>query len=843
MSARRLFWQGADSVGWTVLVVVAAGLAIGLIVVLHAYERRLISRGLGRVLLGLRIAVVVAVFLALLEPVLVWTTETEQSGRIVVAVDGSQSMDTIDLQAGPAEKLRWARSLGLLNDADGQGRIDRWIAAYEKGEAPAWATSEEEPDPEKRRSLSEGRRQNVEAVLREVDALSRKDIAERLLAPGRSGLLNDLQKHADVEVVVFGGGTVDADSGNLAKTLKQPPKLARPQQTDLPQAINAALARTSAGKLEGIVLVSDGRNTVDERRTTPPTSRVPVYPVLVGSERRPKDLAIAALEAPPSAFLNDKPVIRAALRTSGYSGSSVDVELHRSDRPDLAPLKQTVQVTGPTADVEFAVDADEVGRRRYRLVVVAQPDETRSDNNERQFTLQVVDDQARVLVVDGEPRWEFRYLETALHRDERVKVDSVVFRQPFMGLLPDTFFPRTLPLPEQLSENQESPFAQYDLVIIGDVTPEQLRDESWRWLDRYVREEGGTLVLAAGKQSFPLQHRSEVVQTLLPVVDLRVENTDPATEVAAPRDRGLRWRLTPDGLSLDLLRLAADEAENRDVWSELPGHSWVLIGSAKPAATVWASVEPPRGRPAADWERAHALFAQHYVGAGQVIWLGVDSTWRWRYGVGDAYHHRFWGQLARWAAEFKSAVGNEFVRFGVDRPSIGVNEETTVRARWDAKLLRKFPNLKARARVFRIVNGGEEEAGAVDLAPADGRAVIHEGRLSRLRAGEYRIRLETEGAKVGEEPIVAELLVTEPLTPELADVSASPETLAELARQSNGRLFRIEDVRELPGLFGRSSDSASRQDQVTVWNHWSLLLLLFALLTTEWVLRKLNGLP
>jgi hypothetical protein len=704
-------------------------------------------------------------------------------------------------------------------------------------------TSAEESDPQKRKLLSDARRQNVESILKELDSFSRKDLVQRLLGPGREGLLSQLEKNVSVDVVVFAGGSVDADPASLASTLQRPPKLMRAEETNLSQALNAAVAHAGQGKLEGIVLLTDGRNSAEGARSSAgAATTTPVYPILVGSERRPKDLAVAVLEAPPSAFLHDKPVVRATLRTSGFIGSEVVVELTRTDAPDAAPQRKTLHPTGPTTDVEFAIDAEELGRRRYKLAAVVQPDETRTDNNERQFTLQIVDDQASILVLEGEPRWEFRYLESALHRDERVKVDSVLFRQPYMGLLPDTFFARNLTLPDA-GQQQESPFAKYDLVIVGDVTPQQVTEDAWRLLDRYVRDEGGTLVLAAGKRSFPLQHRSAIVQSLLPVVDLQERTVDPSADVTAPRYRGFRWRITGDGASFDVLRFAQSDEENRQAWDDLPGHSWGLIGVAKPGATVWASAAPDRGQPSPNWDRSHALFAQQYVGAGQVVWLGVDSTWRWRYGVGDAYHHRFWGQLARWASDFKSAVGNEFVRFGVDRPSITPDEETVIRARWDPKLIRKYPGLKARARVMRLAGGLEEEAAVIELKPSDGRQVIYEGRLSRLKAGEYRIRLETDDAKLGDTPVQAELLVTERLTPELADVSANPEWLAEIARSSNGRLFDAGTVTELPKVFERATESISEHKQVTVWNHWLVLAILFALLTTEWVLRKLNGLP
>ena len=118
MSVRRLFWQGADSPWWTFVLILAVCLACGLIFALHAYERKLVSRKLGMTLLALRTAVIACLFLVLLEPVLSWTTAIDRTGRVVVAVDGSLSMDTVDVQSTPAEKLHWAQAMGLIGNAE-----------------------------------------------------------------------------------------------------------------------------------------------------------------------------------------------------------------------------------------------------------------------------------------------------------------------------------------------------------------------------------------------------------------------------------------------------------------------------------------------------------------------------------------------------------------------------------------------------------------------------------------------------------------------------------------------------------------------------------------------------
>jgi hypothetical protein len=847
MSIRRLLWHGIESPWWLAGIGGAVLVAIGLIIWLHAYERRLVSPRLGWTLLLLRLAVVACIFVVLLEPVLSWTTDRERTGRVVVAVDASFSMDTKDFQATPAEKLRWARAAGMIGNEEMNSRVDRWIAAYEKNQEPEWATAQEEPDEARRRNLAVARRDNVQSLLREVEKLSRKDLVQRLLTGGSKSLLDRIDQQAKVELEVFAGSAADTDEENLVATLRDPPQSVQPQATDLMQAVTTALSKPGSGPLAGVVIFTDGRNSDDAATAKTLDSlkdvAAPVYPVIIGSDRRPKDLAIAVLDAPPTVFQHDKSVIRSTIRTSGFIGQEIKVELERVDKPDEKPLVKTIKPEHITTNVEFEIDGDELGRRKYRLKMDVLPDETRKDNNERQFTLQVVDDQADVLVLDGEPRWEFRYIESAFKRDERVKLDAVVFKQPYLGLLPDTFFPRSVQMPEDLSDLADSPFSKYDLVIIGDVAPQHLSDAGWKLLDRYVRDEGGTLVMTAGKRFFPRAHRSEIVQSLMPVTDLEEKRMDDLSQTGSPQNRGFHWRMTAEGDTLDALKFSAEEAENRRLWAQLPGHMWGLVGRAKPGASVWAAEESEEPNPGLDWEREHALFAQQFVGTGQTVWLGIDSTWRWRYLVADQYHHRFWGQLARWAAEFKSAVGNEFVRFGVDRPSISIGEDAVVRARWDAKLLKRFPDLKARAKVFRLDGNEEVEAASIDLKPAAERPLIHEGRAAGLKPGEYRIRLETENAKVGDEAIMAELLVTEPLTPELADVSANPAWLGQLAQATKGRLFHPHELDELPRMFEQASETFTTREEVSLWDHWFVLAILFALLTSEWVLRKVNGLP
>ena len=94
-----------------------------------------------------------------------------------------------------------------------------------------------------------------------------------------------------------------------------------------------------------------------------------------------------------------------------------------------------------SARVVFEVPANVPGRFDYRLETDIQPGELREDNNNRDVSLQVVDHKARVLLVDGDARWEFRYLKNLLDRDKQVEPDTVLLHQPFLGLLNRPYIP------------------------------------------------------------------------------------------------------------------------------------------------------------------------------------------------------------------------------------------------------------------------------------------------------------------------------------------------------------------------------------------------------------------
>ncbi len=793
---------------WWLWLAVAVAAAAG-VVLLYRYERRLVAARIGNTLLILRLAVVAVLFFALLQPVLAVVRPQAGENRILIAIDASQSMQTSDPHASDEEKLRWARALGTIEDASARSAQDS--------------------------------QESLQHVLEAVGKLPRREIVQRLLLSTSNPLLEELQRTSDVRVELFADKAVsiDAESLSLADDAVAALGLNR-GITDLQAALTADRSTGEAAPT-AIVLFTDGRDTSshDPAVAARASGRdgVPIFPVMIGSPSAPVDITIAGVDHPASVFLSDTPRLNVSLASGGFEGSDIDVEL----RPSIGePLRQTVRVEAATTNVHFDWPAAVAGRHSLTVAAAPQPGELTDENNAAEFAMTVVDDTIRVLLIEEEARWEFRFIDNAYRRDSRVDVSQIVFEQPFMNVLETTFFPSKLDWPADPDQWDKSALAETDIVIVGDVSQQHMTADAWETLERYVDAGRGTLVLLAGKNFSNGGDLPPALERLLPLSDLRVIHFDGDSTKASPTERGFHLALTPEGEKEPMLQFATDAELNRQIWQEFPGHTWGMTGTPKPGASVLAEIVPPSDSKTSNNEDRAAVVRQPY-GLGQVLWLGMDSTWRWRHRTGDRYHHRFWGQLARWAAQHRSLGGSGDVKFGFERTDITHGETTIVRALFSRVFLERFPQVQATAEI--VAAGDTQPMQTVSLQPAAGRPLAYEGRATDLPPGEYTARLKIEGADANEEDLTASLFVSPPAIRELADLSADEELLSQIAALSGGRMIGPDDISDLPRQLVSPQAARDVGSEVLLWCHPLLLVLVCVLLTAEWVLRKRNGLP
>ena len=821
--SRFVTFAGTESVGWSIFCVAAVVLAGILIVLLLRHERRLVSRSTGWLLLAFRLAVLAVLLLMFLQPVMGWKLNREVAGRIVVAVDVSESMSTPDETGSDLEKFRWARTLGLVQQSD--DLLDAWDSALAMGEEPDWAT---EPDKAALRA---------EEFAKLVDDVGKWTRLERIqqLLQGNGRFFGQLAAQGRVDVVAVGRDvrSVDADTLNSGTSLSE---FGNNREAS---NLAAVLEDTEVGApLRGIVLLTDGRDNggsdpVSAARRLG-SSDVPVFPVAVGSRSVPRDLSIASADYPPTIFKDDRLVIEAVIKTAGFEKIPINIVLEYDGE---IIESRTVTPSGQETDVEFGVDLAGIGRRNLVLRAEPQKGETRIDNNAMSLAVKIVDDTARVLLVDGEAGWEFRFLHNALDRDERVELTSVVFRQPYLGRLDKPYFADRLGTPVGEGAEPVPLFDDFDLVILGDVPPRDMPEDVWNELEEYVFNIGGSLVLIAGHNFMPDGHSSATLNKLLPVRRPVAVNMIEQSQGGSPLRRGLKLRLTADGENATLFQFDTDRQRNRRIWNELPGHMWAMVGEPKPGTTVFANAYSAGGRQFG--QRRTAAIVHRNFGFGQVLWMGVNSTWRWRHRVGDRYHHRFWGQLGRWAAENKASAGNEFVRFVASPTEIAEGETARFEARWTSGFLAKHPNPQTQVTLYR--DASDTAFATIPLKPQPDRPLVFDGRAVSLPSGSYRAVLSADEIELGS--IETEVFVAEPTSVELSDLSCNRELLNEIAEASGGRMLEIHELHELKHAFSPVTSESESLSEIELWDHWSLMCTAFAFMMAGWVTRKLNGLP
>ncbi|MEO0416350.1 MAG: hypothetical protein AAF226_15495, partial [Verrucomicrobiota bacterium] len=467
------------------------------------------------------------------------------------------------------------------------------------------------------------------------------------------------------------------------------------------------LENTSPESLAGVLLFSDGRHNADalpeDSLRQLAVQNSPICAVPVGGQLGPVDISILTLAAPESIYLDDRVVIRAEAKIDGLLDTEVKAKLFSGE--ELIE-EQIIKVTDVDyrSEIRFIHTPEEKGILNYRVELEPQENELFKNNNAWDFKVAITDDRTNVLLVDSFPRWEFRYLRNLFYgRDKSVHLQYVL-------LNPDTI--PGVPAPQTVAASARRKFGEaeatalpenldewnlFDVIILGDIAPNAITLREWKAIEEAVTNRGALLVCVSGPRFMPHLHESETIKDLLPVTYLPRKSG----AFLSPED-AYKIELTAVGKSHPITSQSSSRALNIERWNEFPPLRWrwvpesvkesaEVLAYAKPlgAGASISSAAPLDGSPGSveaaieqlanqkQVEKDNALITVMRAGLGKVVMMNFDRTWRFRYGVGDTYHHRFWGQMTRWGSGENLRSGNQQVRLGTDRitytPNDGVN--------------------------------------------------------------------------------------------------------------------------------------------------------------------------
>lgn len=636
--------------------------------------------------------------------------------------------------------------------------------------------------------------------------------AVRALLAGEDGLLAGLGK---VRPVLYG-------FDDRLQRLPGPERLAATgRSTNLFAAVRDADADLRGLPLAAVVLLGDGcRNAggADEETARILTQRgVPLYAIGVGSTVQPLDLEVLRVDAPKIVRRNTEILARVAVRRTGWQKPFT----LRVLRGDIALATQEVEPHGDggldLVSVPFTPDSD--GAQTYRAEITAIDGERITDNNRRDFTIDLNDDRLPVLYVEGSPRTEFRFLRQALFRDRDFRVVSI------LRLGKGNFYVQGATdseayLQKGFPATRDQLFA-YQAVIIGSIEASYFTAEQLALLDEFVRVRGGGLLMLGGSASFGSGgYAGTVLGKALPF------SISPQDGAYRP---GIYQQQVADAdRAHPLLRLTADPGRSRKLWDQAPP----LIGRSPTGALRLSAqrlISSQDGGP---------VLAAHNYGAGRVAAFASSGSWYWQMNLPSevGFHDKFWKQALRWLA-----VGSrERLSVDIESDLFARGAPVTIHATVLAKDLQPVND----ARVVCTITNSAGTSEDLDMEWTLREDGVYECRYVPADDGEYRVAVRIEGAD--DRPVKSLFTINEPLI-EFNDATLKEAALQSLAAATKGRYAtaasaKAELLPQLRAVLDAVRLKGQEPEDLPLWNMPLLLALLVVLAAAEWSLRRRWGL-
>lgn len=638
--------------------------------------------------------------------------------------------------------------------------------------------------------------------------------------------------------------------------------------TDLAAALGTVLEQVPPDELAGVLMVSDGRHNRPER--VEDVARrfgildAPVGMVAVGSAEPPKDASIISVKAPEAIHLGDRMRVTVEAKFDGYSGQRAKVSLKRGK--DLLEEREiAIPQEHHREEIRFAQLPEKGGVGNYQVEITGLEGERFADNNAWEFETSITDARTHVLVVEGHPRWEFRYLRNLFYgRDKSVHLQYVLMHPDKVDGQQDASIPASASRPfgdaqaTRLPASEEE-WRKFDVIILGDLEPSAVDDKTWQIISRCVNERAALLVMAAGPRYMPHAISSEAGKALVPA------EVDWGTRTYfSNAGEPFRFELTGEGQRHPITQQSSGETENRSVWSGFPELNWRHpVASLKEGAEVLLTAVTAGERQTIsgganldnaldalatrrEREAKAALLVTRQTGKGKVALLLTDRTWRLREGAGDLYHHRFWGNLVRWGAGPTLRAGGERVRLGTDQLTYTPDDKVKVTARLRDTDLRPVDDDSLSAKIS--LNG--KTLTTVKMIAVANSNGLYEAELKPFaNSGRYEVKIGSDKANAlirqdGTDSLGAGFRVVGSRGPiELAETTLNLPLLETVGQLSGGKVVLPARTADLIPLFLTDKDERLETRETALWDTVWVLALLAAVLTAEWVLRRAGGLP
>lgn len=683
---------------------------------------------------------------------------------------------------------------------------------------------------------------------------TRAQLIDAAIAQDNWKLLRELVRKGRVRIVDFDqqSNTVEMRSASVSEVADKgdkpeddfkelPPLQATGRGTDIAAAIREAIASDTPA---AVVIFTDGQHTgKDDPREAAREAKakgVPLLIVSVGDPSRPKDLRVAKVYVRPQIWSDEPFEVEAKIVAQGIEGGEAEVELieKRISDTDSTPSAGTVvgrksvtiPANGGSISCQFSHTVKDVGQYVYNVRVIPVDDEISEDDNQldSQVAKVLSREKVRVLLVAGAPTWEFRMVEKLLARERSMLVScwlqTLDEGRAQEGTRPITHLPVT----------KEELF-WYDVILLFDPNPQEFDQEWVDLLKQFVGDHAGGVLFMAGPKFTAKMLTTNRTQTLRDVLPVRFGDVAAMEiqEMLTTNSQSWPLKVAPSGMDHPVMTFYADRQQTLQRWETLPGIFWSFPSEEpRPTAHVLIEHSDPTLKKVVG---SRPLLVSGRYGAGQVLYLGFNGTWRWRKAGSQAeFFDRFWIQAVRYLVESRSLEGRRRGNVQTDRDLYEIGDKVTITAQLQDATYQPLTNEKVEA----TLQAEGEAPQTVQLLLLPNNPGSYEAAVVPRKTGQHKLTVRIPGTASEEGSIEAPFQVELPSV-ETSQVWLNEPLLKDLADLSGGQYFTINQIADLPAAVPDKTETVEIRSQPDpLWDQDWLLFVLVGLLAVEWAVRK-----
>ncbi len=173
-----------------------------------------------------------------------------------------------------------------------------------------------------------------------------------------------------------------------------------------------------------VFLITDGNQTLGNSYLYTQTKN-PIYPVVVGDTTQYVDLAITQINVNKYSFLDNQFPVEIFTSHKGTQNTDTQLSIYQN-KNRVFTKKLQFSKQKPTQTIDLKLPAKAIGNQYYRAVITPLSIEKNTQNNKKDFSVEVVDQQTEILILSSFSHPDLGALKNSIESNKQRKASIII---------------------------------------------------------------------------------------------------------------------------------------------------------------------------------------------------------------------------------------------------------------------------------------------------------------------------------------------------------------------------------------------------------------------------------